>query len=169
MRLSAEDRHYIEKCLRGVRETHDAQRMKTFIQHGHITTYEHVMNVVCMSYELNKTLHLHADRRSLVLGAFLHDFYLYDWHDPTSNDGLHGFRHPVRALEKAQALFPLNAKERNIIESHMWPLTLVPPKYPEAWVVTSMDKYCATIELLYSMNENYRKRFHALTGIGGAQ
>lgn len=150
MRLSAEDRHYIEKCLRGVRETHDAQRMKTFIQHGHITTYEHVMNVVCMSYELNKTLHLHADRRSLVLGAFLHDFYLYDWHDRSAHKRLHGFRHPVDALKNAKERFSLNRKEENIIVSHMWPLTLTRlPRCREAAIVCLSDKLCAAYETIF--------------------
>ena len=150
MRLSAEDRHYIKKCLRGVRETRDAQRMKTFIQHGHITTYEHVMNVVCMSYVLNKVVHLHADRRSLVMGAFLHDFYLYDWHDRSAHKRLHGFRHPVDALKNAKERFTLNPKEENIIVSHMWPLTLTRlPRCREAAIVCLSDKICAAYETVF--------------------
>ena len=124
--------------------------MKTFIQHGHITTYEHVMNVVCMSYELNKTLHLHADRRSLVLGAFLHDFYLYDWHDRSAHKRLHGFRHPVDALKNAKERFSLNRKEENIIVSHMWPLTLTRlPRCREAAIVCLSDKLCAAYETIF--------------------
>ncbi|MEE1504614.1 MAG: hypothetical protein UGF89_10270, partial [Acutalibacteraceae bacterium] len=60
----------------------------------------------------------------------------------------------------------LNKKEEDIIKKHMWPLTVIPPKYLESFVVTSMDKYCATIEMIYSSSEKYRKNFHKLTGIG---
>jgi hypothetical protein len=51
----------------------------------------------------------------------------------------------------------------------MWPLTVVPPKYLESFVVTTMDKYCATIEMIYSSSEKYRNKFHSLTGIGGEE
>ena len=147
MKISQEDKSEIQHYLADMIDTPQAQSMKTFIQHGHITTYAHVLNVVCMSCRVDERLHAHSDRKSLIRGAFLHDFYLYDWHDPTSNDGLHGFRYPVRALEKAQALFPLNAKERNIIVSHMWPLTITRiPKCREAAIVCLSDKLAALYE-----------------------
>lgn len=147
MKISEQDKRFILETLGGMIETPQAQSMKTFVQHGHISTYTHVMNVVCMSCRVDERLHAHSDRRSLVRGAFLHDFYLYDWHDPTSNEGLHGFRHPARALAKAQALFELNAKECNIIASHMWPLTLTHiPKCREAAIVCLSDKLCALYE-----------------------
>ena len=145
--------------MRGVRDTRDAQRMKTFIQHGHITTYEHVMNVVCMSYVLNKVVHLHADRRSLVMGAFLHDFYLYDWHDRSAHKRLHGFRHPVDALKNAKERFTLNRKEENIIVSHMWPLTLTRlPRCREAAIVCLSDQICASYETVFKDRSMFDSR-----------
>ncbi|MBQ9902071.1 MAG: HD family phosphohydrolase [Clostridia bacterium] len=150
MKISKKDRSAVRESLTGIIETPQAQSMKTFIQHGHITTYTHVMNVVCMSCLVDERLHAHCDKRSLIRGAFLHDFYLYDWHDPTSNDGLHGFKHPVRALNKAEALFRLNPKERNIIVSHMWPMTLTRiPKCREAAIVCLSDKLCALYETVW--------------------
>lgn len=150
MKISEKDRSAVRESLTGIIETPQAQSMKTFIQHGHITTYTHVMNVVCMSCLVDERVHAHCDKRSLIRGAFLHDFYLYDWHDPTSNDGLHGFKHPVRALNKAEALFRLNPKERNIIVSHMWPMTLTRiPKCREAAIVCLSDKLCALYETVW--------------------
>ena len=149
LQLSEQDRVCIKEYLNGIIETPQAQSMKTFIQHGHITTYSHVLNVVCMSCRMDERLHAHCDKRSLIRGAFLHDFYLYDWHDPTSNEGLHGFKHPVRALAKAQELFELNPKERNIIISHMWPLTITRiPKCREAAIVCLSDKAVALYETI---------------------
>lgn len=149
MKISNEEQGLIRRYLTGIIDTPQAQSMKKFIQHGHISTYEHVINVVCMSSCVDRRLHAHSDKRSLIRGAFLHDFYLYDWHDPTSNEGLHGFRHPVRALEKAESLFALNRKERNIIVSHMWPLTITRiPKCREAVIVCLSDKLCALYETI---------------------
>ena len=149
MKISDEEQAIIRRNLTGIIDTPQAQSMKTFIQHGHISTYEHVINVVCMSCRVDRRFHARSDKRSLIRGAFLHDFYLYDWHDPTSNEGLHGFRHPVRALANAEALFELNPKERNVIVSHMWPLTITRiPKCREAAIVCLSDKLCALYETI---------------------
>lgn len=149
LKISEKDKACIVRYLSGIIDTPQAQSMKTFIQHGHITTYTHVLNVVCMSCKVDEKLHAHSDKQSLIIGAFLHDYYLYDWHDPTSNDGLHGFRHPVRALQKAQEQFVLNPKEKNIIVSHMWPLTITRiPKCREAAIVCLSDKLCALYETI---------------------
>ena len=149
MMIRQKDKDNITRYLTGIIDTPQAQSMKTFIQHGHITTYTHVLNVVCMSCIVDERLHAGSDRRSLIRGAFLHDFYLYDWHDPTSNEGLHGFKHPVRALKKAQELFELSPKECNIIISHMWPLTITRiPRCREAAIVCFSDKLCALYETI---------------------
>ena len=82
--------------------TEEAQLMKRFIQHGRISTYEHVLSVTRLSFYLNRRLHLGASDSELVRGAFLHDFYLYDWHISNSHERLHGFHHPSVALKKMQ-------------------------------------------------------------------
>jgi uncharacterized protein len=35
-----------------------------------------------------------------------------------------------------------------MIRRHMWPLTVIPPKYKEAWALTLVDKVLATRETL---------------------
>ncbi len=157
MKLDDADRRCIETYLRGIADTEEAQRMKGFIQHGHITTYSHVMNVVGMSYLLNRALHLHADKKCLVRGAFLHDYYLYDWHDRSVHAKLHGFRHPLTALANARKRYALSSKEENIIESHMWPLTLTHiPRCREAVLVCLADKLCALHETVFRDRDMFR-------------
>lgn len=46
-------------------------RMKRFIQHGRITTYDHCMAVARLSDRIDRTLHLHSHRSDLIRGAFL--------------------------------------------------------------------------------------------------
>lgn len=142
------------KCLAayldGWADTADALRMRQYIQHGCVTTYEHCMRVAAISFWLNRRLNLGCDEASLVRGAFLHDFYLYDWHQPHPEAGLHGFSHPAIALANAEQRYTLNDRERNVIRSHMWPLTLLtPPRCREAAVVCVADKMSSATETLF--------------------
>lgn len=81
----------------------------------------------------------------------LHDLFLYDWHFHAKETGnyFHGLTHPRRALENAQRLFSLTDREKNIILRHMWPLTVTPPKYREAYVIVMFDKYCSLMETFH--------------------
>ena len=122
-------------------------QMKDFVQHGKVTTYDHCLSVARASYRLGKLLHLKMSEEELVRGAFLHDYYLYDWHH---HDGRwHGLTHPDEAARKAEQDFSLTPKEKNIIESHMWPLTpLKLPRSKEAALVCIADKACSLKETL---------------------
>ena len=121
-------------------------QMDNYIQHGRTTTYEHCIHVAEISERINRKLHLHANRDDMLTGALLHDFFLYDWHDLTLKD-LHGFRHPKYALRNAKQNFRINKNIQNIIQSHMFPLTITTiPKSKEAWIVCFADKYVSVKE-----------------------
>lgn len=112
--------------------------------------------MVQVSFWLNRRLHLGADETSLAVGAFLHDFYLYDWHKKGTFHGLHrlfemhGFSHPGSACVNARKVFQITQKEQNIITSHMWPLTFRHvPTCREAVIVCLADKYCAVVESMF--------------------
>ena len=117
-----------------------------FMQHGTTSCYTHSINVACMSLWLAERLRIRVDRRSMVRGALLHDFFLYDWHDPDPSHRLHGFRHPGWALRNAERTFHLNRIERNVIHRHMFPLTPIPPRFREGLLVCLADKLCAISE-----------------------
>ena len=88
----------------------------------------------------------------------LHDFFLYDWHEPrkvNSFKELHAFAHPKIALQNSLKNFELNDLEKDIIVKHMWPLTIKFPKYIESYIVTFVDKYCATVEFFKYLNKRY--------------
>lgn len=78
--------------------------------------------------------------------GLLHDLFLYDWKTDKNHGRLHGIRHPKKALKNALKICHLSKKEQDIIKKHMWPLTLAFPLYPESYVVTFVDKYCASRE-----------------------
>lgn len=148
------------KYIEDITSNEKVQKMEDFIQHGSISTYEHCNRVAFYSYMVAKKLRISVDYRTLLLGAFLHDFYLYDWHISASEyDGLHGFRHPQIASKNAKKEFDLTYKQIQIIESHMWPLTITKiPKSKEAIIVCMVDKYSATIEVLEEIMRKFKKK-----------
>lgn len=121
---------------------------KNYCQHGNTTVYKHCVNVTLTSCKMVKYFKWQINKESLIRGALLHDYFLYDWHDKDSSHRLHGFHHPKRALENAKKDFCLNEIEENIILRHMFPLTLIPPSTKEAWIVCIADKWCAIVEIL---------------------
>ncbi len=119
---------------------------KTFIQHGNTTLYQHCISVAYRSIIIAANFNLKVDMRSMVRGALLHDYYLYDWHDKNARCHLHGFHHPRLAYENATRDFHLNVIEQDIIRKHMFPLTLLPPVHKEGWVICMADKLCSLQE-----------------------
>ena len=55
--------------------------------------------------------------------------------------------------------FCLNVIEKDIIEKHMWPLTIRLPKYKESFIVSFVDKYCSTAEIFNLRDRNNSDRF----------
>jgi uncharacterized protein len=138
-----------DDCVSDLMETEIVQSMSQYIQHGEVTCLEHCINVSLKSYKVCKLLNF--DYKSAARGALLHDFFLYDWHIPGSHVGLHGVRHAKISLKNAEKHFELNKKEKDIILTHMWPLTLRPPKFKESYVVSLVDKFCSSKETIFYM------------------
>jgi uncharacterized protein len=137
-----------QQVIHEIEENSRAHLMHNYIQHGAITTYDHCFSVALLSYQLNRKFHLRSNERQLIRGAFLHDYFLYDWHHYEGN--LHGFSHPETALLNAREDFMLTRKEENIIRSHMWPLTFWHyPQSREAVIVCIADKIVSTKETLF--------------------
>ena len=147
MQLSVTEREQLYAILEKYDQNPKVQQMREFIQHGDVTTYQHCKNVVLVSCWLNHRLHLGADETSLAVGAFLHDFYLYDWHNCRNITHWHGFKHPRIARYNAETVFALSDKEKDIIQSHMWPLTPTDiPHSREAALVCMADKMSSGYE-----------------------
>ena len=124
-------------------------RMKAYIQHGSVSTFDHCVSVAETSCRINRALRLCADEYTLVRSAMLHDFYLYDWHERDKAHRWHGFHHANRAADNARRLLSATDQECDIIRSHMWPLTLRRvPRSREAWIVCCADKWCSLVETL---------------------
>lgn len=154
MKGTARTRHKIYseddflKVLKEIRNGKQSQFLSTkqYVQHGKTSVYRHSVSVAYLSYRLAKRLHLKVNYRSLLRGALLHDYFLYDWHAPIPERFLHGYYHPGRALNNAKKHFELNSLEEDIIKNHMFPMTIWLPKSKEAVIVSLVDKYISTVE-----------------------
>ncbi len=120
-------------------------KMKNYRQHYETTCYDHCYMASYYCYYICKKLKL--DYISAARAAMVHDLFLYDWRKKQPDKkGLHAFTHGKTAYENASKLFNLNDKEKDIIIKHMWPVTPIPPKYKEGFILTLVDKYCALSE-----------------------
>ena len=150
------------EIIKDIISNETVKQMKNYRQHCNTSCYKHCMQVAYFTYIACKKLSL--DYVSATRAAMLHDLFLYDWRKKYRNvdlSGLHAFIHPKIALKNASELFELNNLEKDIIEKHMWPVTLSFPKYKESYIVTIMDKYSACLETyLYIKSKLERKTFY---------
>ncbi len=153
-----EDR--IKKEGRDILQSAHHKRTRKDIQHGNISVRQHEINVARCSMAISEGLGIPCNRRALIRGALLHDYFRYDWHDREHRGlwRLHGVHHPKIALQNAEAEFALSDLEKEIIKKHMWPLTLVPPTCREAWIVSAADKYCSLLETVRLCRTGAKRR-----------
>lgn len=144
-----------KSILKDIIENDTVKKMYNFRQHYNTTCFDHCFKVALYNYIICKKLKL--DYVSAVRAGMLHDLFLYDWrvHQP-GRKRLHAFHHPRIALENSLNLFDLNIKEKDIILKHMWPLTIIPPKYVESYITTFVDKYCALEESFIYYKNNIK-------------
>ena len=155
-------RHYygeIEKYGKDILESKGMNASKAYVQHGDTSVYKHCLSVADMSLKLAKGLHIDYDEETLVRGALLHDYFLYDWHVYDKSHRLHGFFHAEKALKNAERDFELNDVERDMIWTHMFPMNITRvPKHRESVILCVADKIVSTGEVLKSPKHDKKNR-----------
>ena len=117
------------------------------IPHHNSNRFEHSLKVSYYSYKITKKMNL--DYESTAIGGLLHDMYFDEVSKKdTVKEKIKLFTggHPKDALVNASNSFDLNDIEKNIIVSHMWPLSKAIPKYKESFIVSMVDKCVSTKE-----------------------
>lgn len=121
--------------------------------HHKINRLEHSKRVSYYSYKVSKILNL--DYIASARAGLLHDFFLNKYNKKNLNKLL--VNHPLIAAKNAQKHFKLSPKEINIIESHMFPVSLKRlPKYKESLVVGTIDK----LACIYEKTSGYTKEIN---------
>lgn len=148
------DREKFWETFISLRENPIIQELKRYPNHNISNLFDHSSRVALCAYDMSRRLHISVDGTSLAKGAMLHDFYLYQARgNKEIGTRAHWFGHPVTALRNAEKEFQLTELEKNIITSHMWPLTFLHfPRSREALLVSLADKICACGELVLKRN-----------------
>ena len=124
-------------------------KRKEYHHHENRSVYTHSLIVSYYSFLIAKKIKL--DYRSAAIAGLLHDFYYEDWQQKPKKGlkNLHGFVHAKEAAENSKKHFSnlINEKISDSIIKHMFPLTLLPPKYFEGWIITIVDKI-VSLEIL---------------------
>ena len=128
------------------------KELSKYIQHGSTTVFKHSRDVAFNAYKFASAFHnrFHAsfDLESLVNACYMHDMFMYDWHEKSGNHKLHGYTHPKVAAQNAERYCYASDKETEMIKTHMWPLTITKiPKSREAWVLSLCDKATTIAEV----------------------
>ncbi len=119
------------------------------INHHGITRYDHSLRVAYYTYMVTKILRFNYEEATIA--ALLHDFFTDEVDDEMSLFKLR--RHPKHALNNACKYFYLTDLQKDIILTHMFPVTFTPPKYLESWVVDIVDDISAIYEKGYSIRK----------------
>lgn len=123
------------------------------MQHYNYTRLQHSVDVAYLSFFFTKLLGWRS--RETARAALLHDLF---FHAEGQNSRSLMLSHPVIAVGNARKICTLTPLEENIILRHMWLLTLIPPKYKEGFVVTFVDKFCASREFIVSVLSRSKRR-----------
>ena len=135
------------ECVSDLIDNEKVQKLAKHTQHCGTSRLQHSFNVSYYSFLMCHFLGW--DYRSAARAGLLHDLYYYDWRKKRTPAWTnHATWHPRVALDNARKLCDLNKIERDAIVKHMWPCTLIPPRYKESYAVTFADKYCAMLEAM---------------------
>lgn len=147
MRLSEEGLCVYKTTLAPYLASSAVQQMASYTQHGTVSTLGHCLSVAKMALWLSRALRLGADTNTLLVGALLHDFYLYDWH---GSGWRHSYCHPETARRNAVRHFHASSGVQHVIRCHMWPLGITNvPRTREAILVNVADKCVSLYETLF--------------------
>lgn len=145
------DKEYYN-LIKDIINNDEFKEINNYIHHG-TTRLTHSYRVSYYSYKISKYLRLNY--KETARAGLLHDFFLVK--NKTKKDRVEClFAHSKYSLENANRLFNLTEREKDIIYTHMFPLTINRiPKYLESWIVSITDKTVAAYELSIS----YKKKF----------
>ncbi len=129
-------------------ENEEFTKLSSITHHGS-NRFDHCLRVSYWSYKVGKALRL--DYEKIARAGLLHDFFIDDNTNLNRKDKtIILMNHPQYALENASKYFDLTDMEKDIILTHMFPVSPKRvPKYLESWIVDIVDDFVAIYEKTY--------------------
>lgn len=167
MKLSEIEKQQLEEIYQAFLHDEKILKMQEIPLHRGSDCYLHSFKVAKKAIKYaeksrKKDLNFHI----ILLGAILHDYYLYDWRSDRSKKKKHGHNHPQIASENAFRDFNISKEVRKIIESHMWPINI--REYPssrEAKIVSICDKAVTIKEASTTKKQKEKRKAYYLSYI----
>ena len=150
MKITIEEQNRLETIYQAFLNDEKILRMKNISMHRGSNCYLHSFKVAkkAIKKSLNRK---DVNLEVVLLGAILHDYYLYDWRKDKSKLKKHGKNHPDVAINNAVKDFDISEEVKKVIKSHMWPINIKDyPKSKEAKIVSVSDKAVTIGESLTS-------------------
>ena len=160
MKLTDEQKQTLENIYQTFLSDQRILRMKEIPMHRGSNCYEHSFKVAKKAIKTAIRLFKRdIDLEVVLIGAILHDYYLYDWRSNREYRKGHAKNHEIVASENASRDFDIPKEIKKVIESHMWPFNIKSfPNTREARIVSMADKSVATIEAFTSIKYKAKKR-----------
>ena len=157
MKITIEEQNRLETIYQAFLKVEKILRMKDISMHRGSNCYLHSFKVAKKA--IKKSLNRKDVKLEVVLlGAILHDYYLYDWRKDRSKLKKHGKNHPSVAINNAVKDFDISEEVKKVIKSHMWPINIKDyPKSKEAKIVSISDKAVTIGESLTSKKYKQKK------------
>ena len=158
MKIAEQEKQRLENLYQTFLNDEKILRMKDISMHRGSNCYEHSFKVAkkAIRKSLNRK---NVNLEVVLLGAILHDYYLYDWRKDRSKLKKHGKNHPGIAIENAIKDFNIPDEVKKVIKSHMWPINIKDyPKSKEAKIVSISDKEVTIVESMTTKKYKQKKR-----------
>ena len=140
--MSDDNKEYIQ-IVGKLLENRKFNKLKYERHHHNSNRFNHSLDVSLKTYRICKRLGL--DYESATRAALLHDFF-FDSEFENKRERM--LKHPRQAVVNAEKITKLSDKEKNIIESHMYPVGGKLPRHIESVVVDMIDDYVSVKEKL---------------------
>ena len=130
------DFEYID-IVRDIISNEEFLKLK-FYRHHDNTRLDHCLKVSYNVYKLAKKFNL--DYKAAARAGLLHDFFYGDLRYINVIERKYMLNaHPYFAYYNASKIFKLNDKEKNMILSHMFPISYEVPRYKESILLDLVD------------------------------
>lgn len=132
-----------------------------FYRHHDNTRLDHSLKVSYTAFKLAKKFNL--DFKSVARAGLLHDFFYGDLRYINVIERKYMLNsHPYFSCYNASKFFNLNDKEKNMITSHMFPISYEIPKYKESILLNIADDIEALKEVGIYIRERLKHNINLI-------
>lgn len=145
------------ELVNDIMENSKVKNLDNLSHHIGISRLQHSINVGYYSFFIAKKLGWRY--KETARGGLLHDLFHYECSVKKFGPFKHAALHPKLALRNAKRICDINYLEEDIILKHMWLANIKFPRYKESYLVSTVDKFCAVYEAMFTILHCIKTKF----------